>query len=122
MTGWYSADNDTAVVLVFVRLRALLFELCADHPVAHCATCCRSYLPEQFGTEIVNASSLCRQCGTDLRESLVTHVRTCPNFAPQKPLTRMAPVTTASPLPATSDRFPARRRSQFGRDGHAAVR
>jgi hypothetical protein len=109
-------------VLVFVRLRALLCELCADHPVAQCATCHRSYTPEQLGTEIVNASSLCRQCGTDLRESLMTHARTCPNFTPQKPLTRMAPVASATPSLAPSDRFAARRQAKLGFGGHAAVR
>src|SRR2546429_4771924 len=70
--------------MLFVRLRSLLFELCPDHPVAFCETCRRAYTPEQLGTEIGNGCYLCRQCGADLRESLVAHTRTCRNLAPQK--------------------------------------
>ena len=114
-------DDDTRVVLLFVRLRSLLFELCPDHPVALCKTCHRAYTPEQLGTEIGNGCYLCRQCGADLRESLVAHARTCPNLAPQKPLVRMASVTSSTIPPAASERFAARRRIRLGLDAHAAA-
>lgn len=110
-------DDDARVVLLFVRLRSLLFELC-DHPVALCETCRRAYTPEQLGTEIGNRCYLC-QCGADLRESLIAHARTCPNLVPQKPLARMAAITSST-IPPASERFGARRRSRL--DAHAAVR
>ena len=80
-------------VLVFIRLRALLFALCRDHPVAVCETCHQGYTPEELGTDVGKGCYLCRQCGADLRKSLTTHARTCPNLTPQKPLVRM----TSSP-------------------------
>ena len=109
------------VVLLFIRLRSLLFELCPDHPVALCETCRRAYTPEQLGTEIRNGCYLCRHCGADLRESLVTHARTCPNLTPQKPLARMASVTSSTSPPVASERFAARRRTRLGLDAHAAA-
>ena len=114
-------DDDTRVVLLFVRLRSLLFELCPDHPVALCETCRRAYAPWQLGTEIGNGCCLCRQCGADLTESLVAHARACPNFAPPKPLARMAPVSGSRIPPAASERFAARRRIRLGLDPHAAA-
>ena len=114
-------DDDTCVVLLFVRLRSLLFELCPDHPVALCETCGRAYTPKQLGTEIGNGWYLCRQCGADLRESLVAHARTCPNLAPQKPLARMTSVSDSTIPPAVSERFAARRRIRLGLDAHAAA-
>ena len=114
-------DDDTRVVLLFVRLRSLLFELCPDHPVALCDTCRRAYTPEQLGTDIGNGCYLCRQCGADLRESLVVHARTCPNLAPQKPLARMASVTNSTIPLAASERFAARRRIRLGLDAQAAA-
>jgi hypothetical protein len=107
-------DNDTRIVLLFVRLRSLLFELCPDHPVALCKTCRRTYTPEQLGTEIDDACYLCRQCGVDLRESVVAHARTCPNLIPQKPLARMASVPSSTIPPAVSERFATRRRVRLG--------
>jgi len=121
LTGSCFEDDDTRVVLLFVRLRSLLFELCPDHPVAVCETCRRAYTPEQLGTEVGNGSYLCRQCGADLRESLVAHTRTCPNLAPQKPLARMTAVSGSTIPPAASERFAARRRIRLGLDAHAAV-
>jgi hypothetical protein len=115
-------DNDTRVVLVFVRLRSLLFELCPDHPVALCGTCRRTYTPEQLGTEIGNGCYLCRQCGADLRESVAAHARTCPNLTPQKPLARMTSVSDSAIPPAASERFAAGRRIRLGLSAHAAVR
>jgi hypothetical protein len=114
-------DDDTRAVLLFVRLRSLLFESCPDHPVALCATCRRTYTPEQLGTEIGDGY-LCRECGTDLRESVVAHARTCPNLLPQKPLARMATVTKSTTPPEGSERFEARRRARLGLDVHAAAR
>src|SRR5467141_2637936 len=102
--------------MLFVRLRSLLFELCPDHPVAFCETCRRAYTPEQLGTEIGNGCYLCRQCGADLRESLVAHTRSCRNLAPQKPLARMTSVSDSTILPAASERFAARRRIRLGLD------
>jgi len=107
-------DDDTRIVLLFVRLRSLLFELCPDHPVALCKTCRRTYTPEQLGTEISDACYLCRQCGVDLRESVVAHARTCPNLIPQKPLARMASATSSTIPPAVSERFATRRRVRLG--------
>src|SRR2546428_7254987 len=107
--------------MLFVRLRSLLFELCPDHPVAFCETCRRAYTPEQLGTEIGNGCYLCRQCGADLRESLVAHTRTCRNLAPQKPLARMTSVSGSSYPPAASERFPARRRIRPRVDAHVAA-
>src|SRR2546428_134659 len=103
---------------MFVRLRSLLFELCPDHPVAFCETCRRAYTPEQLGTEIGNGCYLCRQCGADLRESLVAHTRTCRNLAPQKPLARTTSVSGSTIPPAASARFAtstARRHWRRGR-------
>src|SRR5438105_6160682 len=109
------------VVMLFVRLRSLLFELCPDHPVAFCETCRRAYTPEQLGTEIGNGCYLCRQCGADLRESLVAHTRTCRNLAPQKPLARMTSVSGSTIPPAASERLAARRRIRPGPDPAAAA-
>ena len=110
-------DDDPDVVLLFVRLRSLLFELC-DHPVALCETCRRAYTPEQLGTEIGNRCYLC-QCGADLTESLLAHARSCPNLVPQKPLARIASVTNST-IPPASERFEARRRIRL--EAHAAAR
>jgi hypothetical protein len=124
LTGSCFEDDDARVVLLFIRLRSLLFALCPDHPVALCATCCRAYTPEQLGTDIGNRCYLCRDCGADLRESVVAHARTCANLIPQKPLARMASVTSTSSAipPEVSERFAARRRARLGLDVHAAVR
>jgi hypothetical protein len=124
LTGSCFEDDDARVVLLFIRLRSLLFALCPDHPVALCATCCRAYTPEQLGTDIGNRCYLCRDCGADLRESVVAHARTCANLIPQKPLARMASVTSTSSeiSPEVSERFAARRRARLGSDVHAAVR
>jgi len=122
LTGSCFKDNDARVVLVFIRLRSLLFNLCADHPVALCGTCRRTYTPEQLGTEISDGCSLCRDCGGDLRDSVVAHARTCPNLIPQKPLARMASVTSSTIPLAVSERFEARRRARLGLDVHAAAR
>jgi hypothetical protein len=114
-------NDDARIVLVFLRLRSLLFALCPDHPVAVCGACRRTYTPEQLGTEINDGCYLCRQCGADLRASVVAHARTCANLIPQKPLARMASVTTTVP-PAVSERFATRRRARLGLDVHAAAR
>jgi hypothetical protein len=114
-------DDDARIVLLFIRLRSLLFALCPDHPVALCATCRRTYTPEQLGTEIGDGCYLCRQCGADLRESVVAHARTCANLMPQKPLARLAPVSRSTAPPAVSERFAARRRVRLGVDVHAAA-
>jgi hypothetical protein len=111
-------DDDARVVLLFIRLRSLLFASCPDHPVARCGTCHRTYTPEQLGTKISDGCYLCRDCGGDLRESVVAHARTCPNLIPQKPLARMAPVTRPT---AVSERFAARRRVRLGLDTDAAA-
>lgn len=77
-------------VLLFIRLRAVLFALCPDHPVAFCEACRQGYRPEELGTDVGKGCCLCRRCGTDLRASLTTHARTCPNLTPRKPPARMA--------------------------------
>src|SRR5436309_11253957 len=115
-------EHDARVVLVFIRLRSLLFALCPDHPVALCGTCRRTYTPEQLGTELGDRCYLCRDCGADLRESVVAHARTCPNLIPQKPLARMGSVTKSTTPPAVSERFEARRRARLGLDVHEAAR
>jgi len=115
-------DDDARTVLVFVRLRSLLFALCPDHPVALCETCHRTYTPEELGTEIGESSYLCRHCNTDLRESIVAHARTCPNLIPQKPLARVASVTNSTIPTAVSERFATRRRARLGLDAHATAR
>ncbi len=115
-------DDDARVVLVFIRLRSLLFALCPDHPVALCGTCHRTYTPEQLGTEMSDGCYLCRDCGFDLRESVVAHARTCPNLIPQKPLARMASVTSSAIPPEISERFATRRRARLGLDVHVAAR
>ena len=109
------------LVLLFVRLRSLLFQLCPNHPVALCGTCRRTYTPEQLGTEIGDGCYLCRDCNTDLRESVVAHARTCANLTPQKPLARMAPFSRSTVPPVVSERFAARRRARLGSDTHAAA-
>src|SRR5882672_10002308 len=100
LTGLCLENDDTRIVLLFVRLRSLLFALCPDHPVALCETCRRTYTPEQLGTDIGDRCYLCRDCGADLRESVVAHARTCPNLIPQKPLARMASVALSTTPPA----------------------
>jgi hypothetical protein len=122
LTGLSFERNDARIVLVFVRLRSLLFALCPDHPVALCGTCRRTYTPEQLGTELGDRCYLCRDCGADLRESVLAHARTCPNLMPQKPLARMASVTKSTTPPAVSERFEVRRRARLGLDVHAAAR
>lgn len=92
-------------MLLLIRLRALLFELCPDHDVAFCGTCSQGYRPEQLGTNIGNAFYCCRRCGADLSESLKTHARTCPSFFAQKPLARIDPATPTWPL-ARARRLP----------------
>ena len=121
LTVSYFEDDDANIVLLFVRLRSLLFELCPDHPVALCATCRRTYTPEQLGTEIGDGCYLCRQCGADLRESVIAHARMCANLILQKPLARMVPVNRSTVPPAVSERFAARRRARLGVDVHAAA-
>jgi hypothetical protein len=118
LTGASFEDDDARIVLLFVRLRSLLFALCPDHPVAICETCRRTYTPEQLGTEIGDRCYLCRDCNTDLRESVVAHARTCPNLMTHKPLARMS---TTIPT-AVSERFAARRSVRLGLDAHAAAR
>ena len=122
LTGSCFGNDDARVVLVFIRLRSLLFSLCPDHPVALCGTCQRTYTPEQLGTKIGEGCYLCRDCGSDLRESVVAHARTCPNLLPQKPLARMAPVTSSAIPPEVSERFATRRRARLGLDVHARAR
>jgi len=120
LTGSCVEDDDARVVLVFIRLRSLLFALCPDHPVALCGTCHRTYTPEQLGTKIGDGCYLC-DCGFDLRESVVAHARTCANLTLQRPLARMASETrtsSASP-PEVSERYAARRRARLGLDVHA---
>jgi hypothetical protein len=110
-------------MLLFVRLRSLLFALCPDHPVAFCEKCRRTYTPEQLGTEIGDRCYLCRDCGADLRASVVAHARTCENLIPQKPPMRISSVTKSTDHPpAGSERFEARRRARLGLDVHAAAR
>ena len=121
LTGSCFKDDDAHVVLLFIRLRSLLFALCPDHPVALCGTCHRTYTPEQLGTKIGDGCYLCRDCGGDLRESVVAHARTCPNLIPQKPLARIASVTSSTIPPAVSERFATRRRARLGLDTHAAA-
>jgi hypothetical protein len=120
LTGLSFEDNDARIVLLFVRLRSLLFALCPDHPVALCEACGQTYTPEQLGIEIGARCYLCRDCGADLRESIVAHARTCRNLMPQRPLARMAFVTKSMTPPAVSERFEARRRVRFELDFHAA--
>src|SRR5438309_8104744 len=122
LTGSSFEDHDARVVLVFIRLRSLLFALCPDHPVALCGTCHRTYTPEQLGTKIGDGCYLCHDCGSDLRESVVAHARTCANLIPQKPLARMASVTSAATPPEVSERFATRRRARLGLDVHARAR
>ncbi len=113
-------EHDARVMLVFIRLRSLLFSVCPDHPVALCGACRRTYTPEQLGTKIGDGCYLCGDCGGDLRESIVAHARTCPNLIPQRPLARMASDVTSSTTPsAASERFEARRRVRLGLDVHA---
>jgi hypothetical protein len=122
LTGSCLEDDDARVVLVFIRLRSLLFALCPDHPVALCGTCQRTYTPEQLGTKIGDGCSLCHDCGGDLRESVVAHARTCPNLTPQRPLARMASAPSSEVPPEVSERFATRRRARLGLDVHVAAR
>ena len=113
LTGSPFEDHDAHVVLLFIRLRSLLFALCPDHPVALCGKCQRTYTPEQLGTKIGDDCYLCRDCGGDLRESVVAHARTCAHLVPQKPLARMASVTSSAMPLAVSERYAARRKARF---------
>ena len=122
LTGSSFEDNDAHVVLVFIRLRSLLFALCPDHPVALCGTCHRTYTPEQLGTKIGDDCYLCRDCGGDLRESIVAHARTCANLVPQRPLARMASITSSAVPLTVSERFATRRRARLELDARAVPR
>jgi len=75
-------------MLLLVRLRPLLFELCGDHAVAFCESCREGYRPEQLDAGLAKFF-LCRSCGADLGESLKAHARTCPRLLVQKPLARL---------------------------------
>jgi hypothetical protein len=75
-------------MLLLVRLRSLLFELCGDHAVAFCDSCREGYRPEQLNTDL-GKFFLCGKCGADLGESLKAHARTCPRLLVQKPLARI---------------------------------
>jgi hypothetical protein len=103
-------------VLLFIRLRAVLSEVCSDHPVAVCAECGRAHHVEELGTDIGMAFYLCHGCGADLREALRTHAHTCPNLTPQKPLARVAP---GVPGRADSSYWQARRLALAERRGRA---
>ena len=122
LTGSCFEDDDARAVLVFIRLRSLLFALCPDHPVALCGTCHRTYTPEQLGTKMGDGCSRCHDCGGDLRASVVAHARTCANLIPQKPPARMESVTSSAIPPEVSDRFATRRRARLGLDVHAVAR
>jgi hypothetical protein len=98
-------DDHYALVMLFIRLRAVLFELCPDHLVARCETCGQTYTPEQLGTGMGNGCYLCRHCGADLRESLIAHARMCPNLT-QQPLARLAAVTSPAVTSPRSLRRP----------------
>lgn len=105
------------IMMLFIRLRAVLFELCPEHPVALCETCRRAYTPEELGTGVGKGCYLCGQCGTDLRASLTAHARTCPNLTPQKPLARMTSVTRPMIPPAASERFMQRHHRFISKGG-----
>ena len=75
-------------MLLLVRLRPLLFEVCSDHVVAFCESCREGYGPEQLDTGL-GKFFLCKKCGAHLGESLKAHARTCPRFLAQKPLARI---------------------------------
>jgi hypothetical protein len=85
-------------VLLFVRLRALLFAVCRDHPVAVCESCRQGYKPEELGTELGQRCYLCRRCGTDLRPSLIDHARRCPNLSAHKPPVRITSLPRSQPI------------------------
>lgn len=80
-------------MLLLVRLRSLLFEVCSDHSVAFCESCRESYRPEQLDTGLVKFF-LCRNCGAHLGESLKAHARTCSRFLAQKPPARIDPAAS----------------------------
>jgi uncharacterized protein (DUF1786 family) len=94
-------------VLLFIRQRAMLFAECRDHPVAFCETCSRGYTAEELGTDVGHGCYLCRQCGTDLRASVTTHARTCPNLTVTKPLARMTVRPRTEPVRYTHRRSSA---------------
>jgi hypothetical protein len=59
--------------------RAILFQLCSDHPVAYCRPCGAAYRFTELAADFIPpGSSLCRECLADLTESLRDHLRTCP--------------------------------------------
>ena len=86
-------------MLLLVRLRALLFELCPDHEVAFCSACNHGYKAEQLGADLGTAFSRCQRCGADLGESLKSHARTCSSFLGPKPLARIDPTTPTRSVP-----------------------
>jgi hypothetical protein len=82
-------------MLVLVRLRPLLFEMCGDHAVAFCESCREGYRPEQLDTDLAKFF-ICRRCGAHLGELLKAHARTCPRLLVQKPLARIDPLRSPS--------------------------
>jgi hypothetical protein len=102
----------------------------SDRCSSRCARTIR-WLSARRAAELIHLSNsgprcdgcyLCRHCNTDLRESVIAHARTCPNLIPQKPLARMASVSSSTSPPAVSERFAARRRVRLGLDAPAAAR
>jgi hypothetical protein len=58
--------------------RALLFMACADHVVAHCPVCDRSYTRAQVGADLLGSQShLCPTCRLDLTASIREHLLSC---------------------------------------------
>jgi hypothetical protein len=57
--------------------RALLFQACWEHAVAHCARCRVSFKPRQLNDLFRGYSHLCPRCRRDLSGSIRQHLIAC---------------------------------------------
>jgi hypothetical protein len=87
--------------------RAILFLLCEDHLVAHCARCQSSFRFAELGRGHPGRSVrpyTCPDCRVDVTASLLRHIEGCRNF-------RTAPADEPDGPPAGARVRPAIRRA-----------
>src|SRR5262245_11043437 len=59
--------------------RALVFLYCADHVVAHCVPCNKTYRSTELASDLLgtHGTNLCPHCRRDLTENVRTHLFRC---------------------------------------------
>jgi len=96
--------------------RALLFEACWDHPVAHCGRCGGSFKPPQLADLFRGYSHLCPKCRRDLSSSIRQHLVAC---ATATLLASQDVIADAKPVRGTSTKI--RKDAQRLRDAVGVV-